>query len=287
MAITGSIYSLVKKETDLTTKQVFENMMSISRDRGAVVIDGRSLAAGSIFAEQIHADAITADKIKAGEIQTEHMVAGSIDVDRLKANQLILPGETYGGVKINNEGISMKSTGLNVTLSSKSGFNITDKGGNQLIDIDPLTGNVIMQINEMIIGGYNAATQEDVEERVKNIELTPGPTGTSGQGVTSITEEYYLSTSKESQTGGVWKAIPDPWKPGRYQWTRSKIVYTNPTKTGYTDPVIDTSWEAIDGIEIGTRNLLRDSNVEFSFGEDDNKYIWDVYRDNTWEVLGD
>ena len=204
MAITGSIYSLVKKETDLTTKQVFENMMSISRDTGVVVIDGRSLAAGSIFAEQIHADAITADKIKAGEIQTEHMVAGSIDVDRLKANQLILPGETYGGVKINNEGISMKSTGLNVTLSSKSGFNITDKGGNQLIDIDPLTGNVIMQINEMIIGGYNAATQKD-----------------------------------------------------------------------------------IDGIEIGTRNLLRDSNVEFSFGEDDNKYIWDVYRDNTWEVLGD
>ena len=44
---------------------------------------------------------------------------------------------------------------------------------------------------------------------------------------------------------------------------------------------------AIDGIEVGTRNLLRDSNVEFSFGEDDNKYIWDAYRDNTWEVLGD
>ena len=58
----------------------------------------------------------------------------------------------------------MKSTGLDVTLSSSSGFNITDKHDNPLIDIDPSTGNVKMQVNQMSIGGYSAATAKDIDD---------------------------------------------------------------------------------------------------------------------------
>lgn len=83
-----------------------------------------------------------------------------------------------------------------------------------------------------------------------------GATGSAGTGIVSITEEYYLSTSKTSQTGGSWVTDPPTWSSGKYMWTRSKIVYKNPTSTEYTTPVCDSSWEAVNEVEIGGRNLL-------------------------------
>lgn len=91
-----------------------------------------------------------------------------------------------------------------------------------------------------------------------------GASGTPGKGVTSITEEYYLSTSKTTQTGGSWTTTPPTWSPGKYIWTRSKIVYSNPTSTAYTTPVCDSSWEAVNEIEIGGRNLLKDSKIDLT-----------------------
>lgn len=83
-----------------------------------------------------------------------------------------------------------------------------------------------------------------------------GNTGATGQGISSIAEEYYLSTSKTSQTGGSWATTPPTWSTGKYMWTRSKIVYKNPTSTAYTTPVCDTSWEAVNEVEIGGRNYI-------------------------------
>jgi hypothetical protein len=73
----------------------------------------------------------------------------------------------------------------------------------------------------------------------------PGAAGAVGQGVESIIEEYYLSTSKTAQTGGSWVTDPPTWSTGKYMWTRSKITYKNPTDTEYTTPVCDSSWEAV------------------------------------------
>lgn len=87
-----------------------------------------------------------------------------------------------------------------------------------------------------------------------------GNTGATGQGISSITEEYYLSTSKLSQTGGSWVTTPPTWSTGKYMWTRSKIVYKNPTSTAYTTPVCDSNWEAVNEVQVGGRNLIKDSN---------------------------
>ena len=91
-----------------------------------------------------------------------------------------------------------------------------------------------------------------------------GSNGAVGQGVDSITEEYYLSTSKTAQTGGSWVTTPPTWSSGKYLWTRSKIIYKNPTETSYTKPVCDNSWEAVNEVEIGGRNLL--PNSDFRMG---------------------
>lgn len=102
--------------------------------------------------------------------------------------------------------------------------------------------------------------QIQTEKAISNIVTIKGPKGDVGQSVDNISEEYYLSTSKTGQAGGSWKTTPDKWTAGKYMWTRSKIVYKNPAKTEYTTPVLDSSWEAIDGIEVGGRNLALKSN---------------------------
>lgn len=61
--------------------------------------------------------------------------------------------------------------------------------------------------------------------------------GTSGVGVSNIIEQYYLSTSNITQTGGSWTTTPAPWSANHYYWTRSEITWTDNTIT-YTDPVL-------------------------------------------------
>lgn len=86
-----------------------------------------------------------------------------------------------------------------------------------------------------------------------------GATGAPGKGVTSITEQYYLSTSKTGQSGGEWKTTAPTWSTGKYMWTRSMIVWNNPTSTTYSTPIVDSAWEAVNEIEIGGTNLIKGS----------------------------
>ena len=89
-----------------------------------------------------------------------------------------------------------------------------------------------------------------------------GNTGATGKGVSSITTEFYLSNSKTTQSGGSWTTTMPTWTSGKYLWTRNKIVYTNPSSTAYTTPVCDSSWEAVNEISIGARNLIVRSTEE-------------------------
>lgn len=66
-----------------------------------------------------------------------------------------------------------------------------------------------------------------------------GSTGANGVGVKSIVEQYYLSSSPTSQTGGSWSTTRPTWKDGWYIWTRSVITYTNGTSTT-TSPICVT-----------------------------------------------
>nr|UWI25147.1 MAG: Prophage endopeptidase tail [Bacteriophage sp.] len=66
-----------------------------------------------------------------------------------------------------------------------------------------------------------------------------GATGSDGVGVKSIVEQYYLSSSPTSQSGGSWSTTRPTWKDGWYIWTRSVITYTNGTSTT-TSPICVT-----------------------------------------------
>ena len=79
--------------------------------------------------------------------------------------------------------------------------------------------------------------------------------GAEGKGVSSVIPEYYLSTSKTTQTGGSWSTTPPTWSSGKYLWVRHIVIYTD-SSLSRTQPYCDTSWEAVNEIEIGSRNLL-------------------------------
>lgn len=64
-----------------------------------------------------------------------------------------------------------------------------------------------------------------------------GDTGAAGKGVKSIVPQYYLSTSKTSQTGGSWSATQPAWQPNHYLWTRSYITWSDNT-TSTTTPIL-------------------------------------------------
>lgn len=58
-----------------------------------------------------------------------------------------------------------------------------------------------------------------------------------GKGVSKITEQYYLSASSSTPTGGSWTYSRPEWVKGKYIWTRSEVKWDDGTTT-HTDPVL-------------------------------------------------
>ena len=65
-----------------------------------------------------------------------------------------------------------------------------------------------------------------------------GSTGSTGQSVTSIVEQYALSTSNTTAPTTGWSNTMPAFEANKYYWTRSKITWANPTNTTYTDAVL-------------------------------------------------
>ena len=64
---------------------------------------------------------------------------------------------------------------------------------------------------------------------------SPGDPGADGVGIESITEQWYLSTSSSTQSGGSWGTTQPAWQAGCYIWQRSLIAWTDGS-TSTTEP---------------------------------------------------
>lgn len=123
-----------------------------------------------------------------------------------------------------------------------------------------------------------------------------GNTGDDGRGISSIVEEYYLSTSSNSLVGGSWNTTPPTWENGKYIWTRSVITYTDGTSTT-TNPICATGSTGETGV--GVKSVAEQYYLSTSYSIttggswqtsvpawQDGKYIWTrvviTYTDNTY-----
>lgn len=65
-----------------------------------------------------------------------------------------------------------------------------------------------------------------------------GKPGSNGVSVSSVVEEYYVSTSPTSQAGGAWSTtVPNNADPNKYIWRRLKTTMSDSTVT-YTNPAL-------------------------------------------------
>lgn len=86
----------------------------------------------------------------------------------------------------------------------------------------------------------------DDEVKYTQAACISGGQGADGKGIKSITEEYYLSSSSVTTTGGKWQTESPEWKNGWYIWTRTKIVFTDDTSTT-TNAICVTGSKGADG----------------------------------------
>lgn len=80
-----------------------------------------------------------------------------------------------------------------------------------------------------------------------------GTHGETGRGIAAVLEQYYLSTSSTTQTGGEWVNAMPEWESGKYIWTRSEIIYTDGA-IAYTDPYYDHSLTIADEAQTAASN---------------------------------
>ena len=75
-----------------------------------------------------------------------------------------------------------------------------------------------------------------------------GADGATGKGVSAIVEQYYLSTSDQTPTGGTWQNTQPTWEHGKYIWTRSEVTWTDSTVTTTTPVLAETANQANESV---------------------------------------
>ena len=153
----------------------------------------------------------------------------------------------------------------NYYLISSSDSGITEAGHSWSSSplVTDVTNKYLWTYEEFV---YDDGTSYSTAPHVIGVHGESGPKGDKGDpgqegtGIESYREEYYLSDSKTTQIGGEWTTEPPKWSVGKYIWTRTKITYKNPTSIFYTSPVCDSSWDMVNSIEIGGKNLLRNTS---------------------------
>ena len=65
-----------------------------------------------------------------------------------------------------------------------------------------------------------------------------GSTGATGQSVTRITQQYALGSNSTTPPTTGWDTAMPTFESGKFYWTRSEIVWANPTSTTYTTAVL-------------------------------------------------
>lgn len=99
-----------------------------------------------------------------------------------------------------------------------------------------------------------------------------GATGATGKGVVSIVEQYYLSTSNTTQTGGSWSTTCPAWESGKYIWTRSYITWSDNT-TSTTTPTLANGINSANSTADGKNTVFYQTSAPSTTGRKVND-IW-------------
>lgn len=190
---------------------------------------------------------------------------------------------TVGPRIIGTQGVD-GSDGTSVTISSTS---VTYQAGSSGTTVP--TGNWTTSVPSVSAGQYlwtktvvdysdgKSTTSYSVGRMGQN--GSPGADGDDGRGIKSTAVTYQAHSSQTSAPTGTWgSTVPTLTTAKPYLWTRTVITYTDSTtSTSYS--VSST----LESFEIGSRNLLLDSDSDYS----DTSYLIHVYTMSEKMVAGD
>ena len=121
----------------------------------------------------------------------------------------------------------------------------------------------------------------------QGIQGPQGNTGPTGTGVDSLTEEYAISDSKTTAPTTGWSTTQPSWSDSYYIWTRTKIVYKNPTSTEYTDPICSTVNDAYNDLALKINGKIEsyyqstDPSTNWSTAVERETHIGDIWYNTT------
>lgn len=164
--------------------------------------------------------------------------------------------------------ITIASSVIGVTNPSRVWSYKTPSMSNY-VNMSSTDANIVIMHNDTIWNGNKSITircsVNDKYDEITLVKVADGSQGIQGNGVKSTLEEFYLSSDKvnqPSETDPGWTSKCPQWQPGKYIWTRIKMTYTN-NNVEYVGYSVDTSWEAVNDIDFGVRNLLKGASSEF------------------------
>lgn len=184
----------------------------------ALTMDGR------INANMITAGVLNAALIKAGVLSDE---AGR-NYWNLETGEFSLQGYAKTADVISDVDVEYAQN-QSATTAPTSGWSTTAPVWQD--------GYYIWTRTKTVSGGTTSYSDPACITGAKGETGATGAQGATGTGVSAIVEQYYLSTSNTTQTGGSWSTAQPVWASGKYIWTRSAVTWTNGTTT-YTSPVL-------------------------------------------------
>lgn len=123
----------------------------------------------------------------------------------------------------------------------------------------PTESNVASDYAWSLIQGANG---KDGANGAPGKDGADGAKGDPGIGVKAVVEQYYLSTSSTTQSGGSWSTNQPEWSKGKYIWTRSQVTWTNNTVTT-TTPILAKAINKANETANGAANKVEKINYYF------------------------
>lgn len=125
---------------------------------------------------------------------------------------------------------------------------------------------------------YSNNTTSHTDPCIIGVYGDTGSAGATGKGVSALLEQYYLSTSNTTQTGGSWSSAQPEWEEDHYIWERTQITWLESdgtTSITYTTPVLA---QALNGANEIANQVQADLIENYSTTEQTDTMIQNTVR---------
>jgi|GEM_PF-3232221 len=267
--------------------------------------DGVSLAGGYVVSESGLAahgwvedwrtyDATTAAGLldeAAADVATAHEVLASIEVSAVDLS--LVDGSVPRLALLDYVRVTCPARGIDQSmLCTKESVDVCDPSQSRW------TLGALLPTLSRGLRDAQAKVRLQTEQTVTDVaSISQEARDAAAAAITSVAEQYYLSTSPDELVGGSWSDDPPTWTSGDWIWSRSAITYGSGDKT--TTPAVCVTGATGGGVEsVDVMYYLSSSSTDLLDGEwvtayhgyEDGRWLWTktvtTYTDGTQTVSG-